>query len=142
MFERYTESARRTLFFARGAAIELGSALIEPDHVLLAAMRELRAAENQLAFVIDQHGRLSEKMATMKWDAALTVGEIPFGPATKKVLICAMHEADDLHQAHIGPEHLLLGVLRGDEAMAEQMKRDGVTLERIRTLAAESNRQS
>ena len=40
MFERYTERARRVLFFARYEAGGAGSPAIEPEHLLLALMRE------------------------------------------------------------------------------------------------------
>jgi hypothetical protein len=40
MFERYTELARRTLFFARYEATQLGGTSIEPEHVLLGLLRE------------------------------------------------------------------------------------------------------
>ena len=35
MFERYTEAARRSLFFARYATSEIGATVIETEHVLL-----------------------------------------------------------------------------------------------------------
>src|SRR3989442_8205878 len=40
MFERYTEAARRTLFFARYEASRLGATSIETGHVLLSLIRE------------------------------------------------------------------------------------------------------
>jgi ATP-dependent Clp protease ATP-binding subunit ClpC len=43
MFERYTESARRSLFFARYEASQLGSISIEPEHLLLGLLRDSRA---------------------------------------------------------------------------------------------------
>ena len=135
MFERYTEAARRTLFFAREAAIELGSAFMEPEHVLLAAMRELRTSGNQLASIAESGPPSTSVTVTiLRWQDSHQEGDISFSAATKKVLLYAMNEADDLHHAHIGPEHLLLGILRGDEAIAGRLKREGVSLERIRTL--------
>ena len=38
MFERYTERARRVLFFARYEASQLGSISIETEHLLLGLM--------------------------------------------------------------------------------------------------------
>ena len=35
MFERYTESARRALFFARYEVSQLGATSIETEHLLL-----------------------------------------------------------------------------------------------------------
>ena len=40
MFERYTEKARRVIFFARQEASEFGGMAIEPHHILLALIRE------------------------------------------------------------------------------------------------------
>jgi len=40
MFERYTEKARRVIFFARYEALQYGSHTIAPEHVLLGLMRE------------------------------------------------------------------------------------------------------
>ena len=42
MFERYTETARRTLFFARYEASQAGSLSIETPHLLLGLMRETK----------------------------------------------------------------------------------------------------
>jgi ATP-dependent Clp protease ATP-binding subunit ClpC len=40
MFERYTEKARRTIFFARYEASHFGSPYIETEHLLLGLLRE------------------------------------------------------------------------------------------------------
>jgi ATP-dependent Clp protease ATP-binding subunit ClpC len=40
MFERYTEKARRVIFFARYEASQFGSPCIETEHLLLGIMRE------------------------------------------------------------------------------------------------------
>lgn len=40
MFERYTEKARRVIFFARYEASQYGSESIETEHILLGLLRE------------------------------------------------------------------------------------------------------
>ncbi len=40
MFERYTEKARRVVFFARFEASQYGSPYIETEHLLLGLLRE------------------------------------------------------------------------------------------------------
>ena len=40
MFERYTERSRRVIFFARYEALQYGSPVIAPEHILLGLMRE------------------------------------------------------------------------------------------------------
>ena len=42
MFDRYTESARRTLFFARHAVTQLGTASIGTEHILIGLLRDAR----------------------------------------------------------------------------------------------------
>jgi ATP-dependent Clp protease ATP-binding subunit ClpC len=43
MFQRYTEKARRVIFFARYEAGQYGSPYIETEHLLLGFLREDRA---------------------------------------------------------------------------------------------------
>ncbi len=40
MFERYTERSRRVIFFARYEALQYGSPMISPEHILLGLLRE------------------------------------------------------------------------------------------------------
>ena len=47
MFERYTEKARRTIFFARYEASQFGSLYIETEHLLLGLFREDKTLANQ-----------------------------------------------------------------------------------------------
>ena len=53
MFERYTEKARRVIFFARYEASQFGSPYIETEHLLLGLLREDKALANRA------EGRLS-----------------------------------------------------------------------------------
>jgi len=48
MFEKYTEKARRTIFFARFEASQLGSPYIETEHLLLGLLREDKTLANRL----------------------------------------------------------------------------------------------
>jgi ATP-dependent Clp protease ATP-binding subunit ClpC len=48
MFERFTERARRVLFFARYEASQLGGLSIETEHLLLGLIREGRGLTNRM----------------------------------------------------------------------------------------------
>ena len=48
MFERYTERARRVIFFARYEASQLGSGSIETEHLLLGLIREGKGLTSRL----------------------------------------------------------------------------------------------
>jgi ATP-dependent Clp protease ATP-binding subunit ClpC len=49
VFERYTETARRTIFFARFEASKLVSSCIEPEHLLLGLLQADRLLAHRLA---------------------------------------------------------------------------------------------
>jgi ATP-dependent Clp protease ATP-binding subunit ClpC len=115
MFERYTEAARRVLFFARYEASQLGGTSIDPDHVLLGLTREAKG----IICEIFAGAHVSLKGIRNEIEARARTGlhvaesvEIPFTDETKRVLEFAGQEADGLHHNYVGTEHLLLGLLR------------------------------
>ncbi len=124
MFERYTEKARRVIFFARYEASQFGAPAIEPEHLLLGLMREdktltarfLARAQASLESIrkeIEGRAPLREKISTSV--------ELPLAPETKRVLQYAHEESDRLQHRHIGTEHLLLGLLREERSMAAEI---------------------
>jgi ATP-dependent Clp protease ATP-binding subunit ClpC len=124
MFERYTEKARRVIFFARYEASQFGAPAIEPEHLLLGLMREdktltarfLARAQASLESIrkeIEGRAPLREKISTSV--------ELPLAPETKRVLAYAHEESDRLQHRHIGTEHLLLGLLREERSMAAEI---------------------
>jgi len=121
VFERFTESARRTLFFSRYEASTMGGMSIETEHLLLALVREDKGVTAQIFAVIpdcaQQIRRETERRATRRDKIAASV-EIPFSEQTKRVLRYAAEEADHLEHSYIGTEHLLLGLLREPEGIA------------------------
>jgi ATP-dependent Clp protease ATP-binding subunit ClpC len=137
MFERYTESARRALFFARYEVCELGARRIEPGHLLLGVSR---AANGVVARVLEDADLSTETLrreiagrtATAKRISASV--EIPFSESTKRTLQFAAEEADRLAHRHIGVEHVLLGILRENDAVAAPLLfSHGVKLAGVRT---------
>ena len=54
MFERYTEKARRVIFFARYEASQFGSPYIETEHLLLGLLREDKALTNRFLALEEQ----------------------------------------------------------------------------------------
>ena len=135
MFERYDERARRTLFFSRYEASQLGSVAIEPEHVLLGILRKDSGAASILTDAGVQIDGLRTELeaATPFKEKLATSVEIPFSPACKHVLQYAAEEADALGHRHIGSEHLLLGILReGKSAAAQLLDSRGMSLAAVR----------
>jgi ATP-dependent Clp protease ATP-binding subunit ClpC len=111
MFERYTEQARRTLFFARFESSRLGSRSIESAHLLLGLLLEPAGIQRLIpdtAAAAIRHQVIDE---TAVGEPTPTNVEIPFSAPAKSVLMTAAQEADALAHAHIGPEHLLLALV-------------------------------
>ena len=123
MFERYTEKARRVIFFARYEASQFGSPYIETEHLLLGLLREdktmtgrfLRsaAALDTIRKQIEAHTTLREKVPTSV--------DLPLSHECKRVLAYAAEEAERLNHRHIGTEHLLLGLLREEKCFAAEI---------------------
>jgi ATP-dependent Clp protease ATP-binding subunit ClpA len=59
-----------------------------------------------------------------------------FSPRAKKALELALREAIRLHQGSLGPEHLLLGLIRGGDGLAVKIMVDyGIDLKTLRDQA-------
>jgi ATP-dependent Clp protease ATP-binding subunit ClpC len=121
MFERYTERARRALFFARYEASQLGSVSIETEHLLLGLIRDHKGITSRLfarsGLSLEDIRRDIEGLTVLREKTATSV-EIPFSTETKRVLQCAAEEADRLMHNYIGTEHLLLGIFHEDGSVA------------------------
>lgn len=121
MFERFTEQARRVLFFARYETTQLGNLSIEPQHLLLGLLRESRGITVRLfeAARVSPDALRAEVQTRNAFERHVpTSVEVPFSEPTKHVLQYAAEEADRLLHAYIGTEHLLLGLLREEASMA------------------------
>jgi ATP-dependent Clp protease ATP-binding subunit ClpC len=121
MFERYTERARRVLFFARYEASQLGSVSIETEHLLLGLIREGKGLPSRIfarSHLSLESVRKEIEGRTVFRDKVSTSVEIPFSGETKRVLQYAAEEADRLLHNYIGTEHLLLGILREERSVA------------------------
>src|SRR5213075_1238893 len=124
MFERYTEKARRVIFFARYEASQFGAPAIEPEHLLLGLMREDKTLTGRFfprAQVSIESIRKEIEGRTLLRDKISTSVELPLAPETKRVLAFAHEESDRLQHRHIGTEHLLLGLLREERSMAAEI---------------------
>ncbi len=135
MFERYTEKARRVIFFARYEASQYGSPYIETEHLLLGLMREDKALANRF---LRSHGSIEsirkeiESRITIRERISTSV-EVPLSQECKRILNFAAEEAERLGHKHVGTEHLLLGILREEKCFsAEILSERGLRLSSLR----------
>jgi uncharacterized protein (TIGR03435 family) len=136
MFERFTERARRVLFFARDEASQLGSIDIDTEHLLLGLIRECKGLTNRLfaeaGIALDDIRDEVLRRVGVRTKIS-TSAEIPFSTAAKRVLQHAAQEADRLLHDYVGTEHLLLGLLHEQGSVAvDVLTSRGLRLDRVR----------
>jgi hypothetical protein len=140
MFDRFSETARRTLFFARYEIAELGGTAIEPEHILLGLLRADKGATPWLfaraglsysvarSQVMERRGGREHPREHLP--ASI---ELPIDEPTQRVLNYAVEEADDLGHQYINTEHLVLGLLREEESFAADiLRRHEITMSEVR----------
>ncbi len=137
MFGQFTEKARRVVIHAQEEARRMGHNFVGTEHLLLGLIRE----QNSLpAKVLQSIGldldtvRAEVLKATGRGPAIGPNEEVAFTPRAKKVVLeLAGEEARSLGHNYIGPEHLLLGLIREGEGVAAQvLLASGADLNKVR----------
>jgi hypothetical protein len=145
MFERYTEKARRVIFFARKEASVFGSPTIESEHILLGLVQE---SKDFMKRYLDDKTSEAEIRAEVLTYTVLraptpTSVDIPLSEECKQILMFAAEEAERLGHRHIGTEHLMLGILRTENSVAARIFRQhGLELDRARTMLVAAEPES
>lgn len=135
MWQRFTERARKVVFFAQEEAQKFGEGYVSTEHLLLGLVRE---TDSVAARVLERLGvslgriraevekQLPRGEARQSQDMTLT-------PRAKRVIDLAYDEARNLNNNYIGTEHLLLGLIReGDGLAGRVLAKLGVELEKAR----------
>jgi ATP-dependent Clp protease ATP-binding subunit ClpC len=121
MFERYTERARRVIFFARYEASQLGSNSIETEHLLLGLIREGKGLTSRIfgkSHLSMESIRKEIEGRALYREKVSTSVDIPLSPESKRVLGFASEEAERMLHNYIGTEHILLGLMREEKSVA------------------------
>ena len=135
VFDRYTEQARRTIFFARYEASRFGAESIESEHLLLSHMRQHSRLTDRLFETGTHPSEIRKEIEQRKPPAerAPTSVDLPISQECNRALAFATEEADRLNHKHIGNEHLLAGLLREENCLAAELLRaHGITLDAAR----------
>ena len=123
MFERFTDRARRVVVLAQEEARMLSHGYIGTEHLLLGLIHEgggaSGAALESLSITLDD-ARAQVVSIVPRGQEPLS-GHIPFTPRAKKILELSLRESLDLGQSSIGPEHILLGIVREGQGVANQV---------------------
>src|SRR5580704_15273746 len=135
MFERYTEKARRVIFFARYEASQFGNPYIETEHLLLGILREDKALTNRILgshAAVENIRKQVEGLTTTMQKISTSV-DLPLSEECKHILGYAAEESERTHSEHVEVDHLMLGVLREEKSLAaEILRKRGVTADQVR----------
>lgn len=133
MFESFTHPGRRVLMLAQEEARALNHPYIGTEHILLGV---IHGGDSIAAKTLESLGVLlapaRDQVVKLVGQGKDRAGELPFTPRAKKVLDLSNREAKDLGDSYVGPEHLLLGIVReGDSMAAQVLTQLGVDLSRL-----------
>src|SRR5271157_4928857 len=123
MFERFTDRARRVVVLAQEEARMLHHNYTGTEHILLGLIRE---GEGVAAQALESLG-ISLEAVRQQVEGIICQGQqapsghIPFTPRAKKALELSLREALQLGHSYIGPEHMLLGLVREGDGVAAQV---------------------
>jgi ATP-dependent Clp protease ATP-binding subunit ClpC len=125
MFERFTERARRCIYFANRSAAQYNTQTVETEHLLLGILREDPEVIGRfLPSKTDQDIRAEvENRLTKRNPSVSEFIDLPLSNACKRSLAYAAEQAERLHHRRINIDHLLIGVVREADGMASQILR-------------------
>jgi RimJ/RimL family protein N-acetyltransferase len=135
MWQRFTERARKVVFYAQEEAQRFGDGYVSTEHLLLGLLREPDSMACRVLIA------LGTKLATVQkeMEKLLPVGEtrpshdMTLTPRAKRVIDLAYDEARNLNNNYIGTEHVFLGLVREEDGLASRvLNKLGVELERAR----------
>ena len=126
MFERFTERARQVIVLAQGEARLLKHNYIGTEHELLGLIREEQglAAQALASLGVTLEDVRSHVVRIVGLGEEVATGEIPFTPRAKRVLELSLREAISLGHDYIGTEHILLGLVREGDGVANHILLD------------------
>ena len=135
VFGRLTERGQRVIVFAQVEARTLKHGYIGTEHILLGLLREEEGLAarvlDSLDITVDEVRARVTRIVGQKDE--VTTDQAPFTPRAKRVLQLAQREALSLGHRDVGPEHILLGILRENEGAAARILLDlDVVYDKIR----------
>jgi ATP-dependent Clp protease ATP-binding subunit ClpC len=139
-FDRFTKKARQVLTYAQEEAQLMNHGYIGTEHLLLGLIREESSLPakilRDLGAELPKTRKIVEEMVGKGKRGQF--GRVSLTPRTKRVIELAVDEARRMGHTHIGPEHLLLGLVReGDGIAADVLNQLNLKLDKLRDIAVQ-----
>ena len=138
---RFTDDARRVIVLAQEESRLLNHNYIGTEHILLGLLHEsgdpprpTRAGKALASLRISLRAVREQVREVVGVGASTSEGHIPFTPRAERVLEESLRETLERGQSRVGPEHLLLGLVRvGDCVAITVLDELGVDVDQVRT---------
>lgn len=133
--ENMTDRAKLAFRLAEKRARQLGSAAIEPEHVLLGVISEEGGVGGvALRRLGASHEQLISALPPPPESMPSTSGQLPWSPATEAAVARADAEKVPLNRHYICTEHLVLGLsYTGGGKVPDMLRLASITPDRLRT---------
>ena len=134
MWQRFSENARKAVFYAQEEAQRFGEGYVSTEHLLLGLMRD----RNNNASRVLEHCGMSIENIRSEVERHLPRGKfepknMTLTPRAKRVIDLAYSNARLLGHKYIGTEHLLLGLVdEGDGLAGRILEKYGAELSSLR----------
>jgi len=132
MPERYTETSKRVIFFARYEARQHGSGIIAPEHLLLGLLRESRELFDSLGAYC--HDVSPESLRALIEDRLIKEERIPknselvVSEEVKAIFADALEESGRSGDGSVGPRDILIALASaGGNLASELLRESGIT---------------
>lgn len=123
MWQRFSESARKVVFYAQEEAQKFGDNYVSTEHLLLGLLRERDCtacrAIQELGVPLKQIQETIESQMASK--GIHPVSDMSLTPRAKRTIDLAYECARELNDNFIGTEHLLLGLIRERDGLAARV---------------------
>ncbi len=136
MFNKFTKRAQKVIVLAQKESRQFNHDYVGTEHILLGllSLNEGVAAEALKTLGVEKD-KLRRRIIEMvgEGDNILLSGERPMTPRAKRVLSLAVKEANELGHNFVGTEHILLGLIREEEGVANRVLAGaGLSREKVR----------
>ena len=143
MFERYTDAAKRAIFYARAEAINQNLTAISVRHILVGLTYEADSRACQIGSLKENAAKLRSSLgvpwlSTKLWKSQL---EMPLDANAKKTLAYASQEYELDRGQWLDTDHLLRGLLRFPNEATQSLQQINLELDSIRAASIENRKQ-
>jgi ATP-dependent Clp protease ATP-binding subunit ClpC len=133
-YERFSDEGRKVMQLANQEAQRFNHEYIGTEHILLGLIKEGSCVAVFKTFGFELWKvRANVETLILRGPDVVTMGKLKQTPRAKNVIEYSIEEARNLNHNYVGPEHILLGLLREQEGVGGVVLTNfGLTMENAR----------